>query len=75
MFVSTIRSITIKSKRKLIAKDKENIHLDIGCGTEFYMNVRKTELMFLELNSKAAAEQAIKNYKMRLLIAFFKNFY
>ena len=35
----TIRRITIRSKRKLIARGRTNIHhLDIGCGTGEFLN-------------------------------------
>ncbi|MBR76691.1 MAG: methyltransferase type 12 [Flavobacteriales bacterium] len=70
----SIRGITIKSKRKLLPRDRQNIHhLDIGCGTgEFLYECKKNGINVFGVEpSKAAAEQAINNFKIEVADSIF----
>ena len=70
----SIRRFTIKGKRKLISRDGKSInHLDIGCGTgEFLYECKKNGVNVFGVEpSKAAAEQAISNFKIEVASSIF----
>ncbi len=71
----SIRKITIKDKRKLVlSRDRTNTHhLDIGCGTgEFLYECKKNGVNVFGVEpSKAAAEQAINNFKIEVADSIF----
>jgi len=70
----SVRRVTIKGKRKLIARDKKKTHhLDIGCGTgEFLYECKKNGVNVFGVEpSKAAAEQARNNFKIEVTDSVF----